>query len=173
MKTRRLFFALWPSASTRQSIVDTASPYIFDLKGRATQPANLHITLHFVGQVNDAVKDRMHKAARGVSGRLFVLDLNSYGHFSKAKIFWMGMQEIPSELVYLHNKLGDALTECGYCCEQRPYRPHITLMRKCAGTDLKYSNFSIPWTVNEFVMVESVQDGASVNYRVIEHYPLF
>jgi len=172
LKTRRLFFALWPTEPVRKSIVEAALPVSQKIKGRIIQPHNLHITLHFIGQVSEDIKDCMHNAAHAVAGKSFHVDLDRFGHFPRAKVFWMGAQVLPAELTRLHDKLGDALEKCGYQCDKRPYNPHVTLMRKCMRINAGQPGFSIPWAVNEFVLVESIQDVSGVNYQVIEHYPL-
>lgn len=171
-KTYRLFFALWPSDQIRQSIVEVLSGLPPKSKGRVITPHNLHATLHFVGQVTEFTKDCMHVAAQSVNAEAFQLDLDCFGHFPKAKIFWMGAKNAPEKLAQLHKKLGIAIEGCGFVSDKRAYTPHVTLMRKCVHSALKYEDFSIPWTVDEFVLVESVQDEAGVNYRVLERYSL-
>ncbi|MCG6938117.1 MAG: RNA 2',3'-cyclic phosphodiesterase [Gammaproteobacteria bacterium] len=171
-ETYRLFFALWPSTAVRQSIVETFSVVSPKLKGRVMRPQNLHITLHFVGQVTQTTKDCLHSAAQSVKARRFQLNFDSFGHFSKAKIFWMGCSESPAELTELHSKLGAAIENCGYRQEQRSYSPHITLMRKCVKPGPGQMDFSIPWPVDEFVLVESVTHQQGVEYRVINKYSL-
>lgn len=171
-KTRRLFFALWPSGKTRQAIVDTYSSLSLPAKGRTPPWQNLHITLHFIGQVSEEIKDCMHAAAQQLEIKSFILNFDRLGYFSRAKILWMGCQQVPAELTQLHTSLGVTLTTCGYQLEKRVYAPHITLKRKCPRTELKQAEFSIPWQVNQFVLVESVPEEHGVSYHVIETYPL-
>ena len=172
MKTRRLFFALWPSDNVRQSIIKASKPSMHKLKGRIIKPDRLHITLHFIGPVNDDLRQCMHEAALTVSGKPFELDLDYLGQFFRARILWMGVRKIPDELGQLHNDLGEALSACGYQCDRRPFSPHITLMRKCIKPVFDQPEFSIPWRIDEFVLVESVQDKKGVSYRVLEKYSL-
>ncbi len=176
-KTRRLFFALWPDKQVRQSIVDIFSPFNQQINGRVIQSQNLHVTLHFVGQVTEPAKECMHAAAQSVNAEAFQLDLDCFGHFAKAKIFWMGTQSPPEQLTQLHKKLGVAIEDCGFNRDLRPFSPHLTLMRKCRKPDIDKADlaqleFSIPWRVEEFVMVESITYKEGVSYQVIEKYPL-
>lgn len=172
MKTRRLFFALWPSDQVRHNIVQTIDQLPHKIKGREIKPQNLHITLHFVGLVTEENKDCMHAAAQSVSAAAFKCHLDCIGHFSRAKIFWMGCRKSPVELIQLHNKLGAAIEHCAYQQEKRVYAPHVTLKRKCLNPGANQMDFSIPWMVDEFVLVESVTHPSGVEYRVIEKYPL-
>ena len=170
-KSRRLFFALWPSDQIRLSINNIFTTYQ-PLNGRVMVPRNLHVTLHFLGLVNETSKDCMHAAAQTVKAESFQFDLDCFGHFSKAKIFWMGPQETPDQLLQLHERLGHAVGECGFVVDERRYAPHVTLMRKCMNPAMEYENFCIPWIVEDFVLVESVQGTSGVEYRVVERYPL-
>lgn len=168
----RLFFALWPSELVRQSVINTAMPLARKLDGRIIKRHNLHVTLHFIGQVSEEIKECMHEAAQTVTSESFSVNLDHFGHFSRAKIFCMGANTVPAGLIRLHDQLGEALSKCGYQCDKRPYSPHVTLMRKCKKVSSGQREFSIPWAVNKFVLVESVQDVSGLNYRVIERYPL-
>ena len=88
----------------------------------------------------------------------------------------MGCQNVSVELTQLHHKLAVALESCGYQSEKRVFSPHVTLMRKYAGPlnnqIAEQIDFSIPWRVEEFVLIESITYKEGVNYQVIEKYPL-
>lgn len=84
----------------------------------------------------------------------------------------MGCREASDKLTQLYNELGAAIAPCGYQQEKRHYAPHFTLIRKCANPGSVQSDFSIPWYVDEFVLVESVTHQQGVEYRVIEKYSL-
>ena len=171
-QTSRLLFALWPDDQVRQSInVAFSAVYIPD-NCRVIQPENWHITLHFVGQVTHETKDCLHHAALAIKNQPFLINLDCFCCFKKAKIFWMGCQSLPVELAQLHKNLGASLANCGYQYESREYKAHVTLMRKCVSSVNSPEDFSIPWFVDEFCLVESISDPRGVNYQVIEKYPL-
>lgn len=171
-KSSRLFFALWPGENTRQAIVDSCAALSLPAKGRPVAPAKLHVTLHFLGQVTEEVQHCMHRAALTVDVAAFTLKLDRIGYFRRSKILWMGASKASPELTDLYQKLGLAITECGYQFETRPYAAHVTLMRKCVQPLPAPADFSIPWQVNEFVLVESIAVEHGVTYKVIEKYPL-
>ena len=172
IKTHRLFFALWPTEEVRQSIVEIFSRPPRQIKGRIIRPQNLHATLHFVGQVTESTKDCMHAAAQSVKAEGFQMNLDRLGLFPKAKIFWMGAQNTPEQLMQLHMKLGTALEEWSSVPDARACSPHLTLLRKCRGPVPENINFSIPWCVEEFVLVESITYKEGVKYQVLERYSL-
>jgi len=76
-KKRRLFFALWPSAKVRQSIVEAADPLLREVDARIIAPQNFHITLHFIGSATDHEKACLHQAAQSVTFQSFDLSLDS------------------------------------------------------------------------------------------------
>ena len=170
-KTRRVFFALWPDDDVRKKIVETfdQSPQA-KLKARIMRPENLHLTLHFIGNVSEKKLTCLDQAAQTVKVGSFELALSRYGHFDKAKIFWMGCQSTPDELKVLHHHLGDALAACDYQADNRPYAPHVTLMRKLKQPGVLEVFNSINWLVNNFVLVESVPACEGVKYKVIKRY---
>ncbi|MDT8283218.1 MAG: RNA 2',3'-cyclic phosphodiesterase [Gammaproteobacteria bacterium] len=172
-KTSRLFFALWPSGSIRQSIVEALSNVTPPVEGNMIPSANLHLTLHFVGQITEEDKQCMHAAAQSIDVKRFDLKLDCFGCFSRAKIFWMGCSEPVAGLTTLHQKLAAALESCGYQREARVYTPHVSLVRKCVRPEISWGDFSIPWSVEAFVLVESISVECGVFYKVIEKYPLF
>ena len=172
VKARRLFFALLPNDQVRSQIVENFSRIRQAKHGRVIQPHNLHITLHFVGSVTEDIKECMHVAATTIRADRFVFNLDCYGYFPRAKIFWMGCQETPDELTRLHKKLEAALENCGYRGEARSFTPHITLMRKCEQEEPLDADFSLEWPVDEFALVESRSDKHGVNYQLVEKYPL-
>ena len=83
--TRRLFFALWPSDDIRNLIVENLKQLPKPLNGRPIQPENLHITLHFVGSVNEDIQACMQKAAATVYAEGFICHLDRYGYFPRPK----------------------------------------------------------------------------------------
>ena len=171
-KTHRLFFVLWPSQEVRRSIVQLTPDLPVQKAIRVMQPHNLHITLHFIGQVTASTKDCMHAAARSVNAEKFEMDLNYFGVFPRAKIFWMGARNTPVQLERLHTNLGAAIESCGYKSDARVFAPHVTLLRKYSCTVPDPIKFSIPWKIEEFALIESVTSRQGVNYQLIEKYPL-
>jgi len=172
-KQHRLFFALWPGDEIRKQIVRAfAQTPQYNMPGRVMRPSNLHITLHFIGNVSSEQKDCLHQAAQTVKGEACTMRLDYYGHFYRARVFWLGCREIPQSLSTLYQDLGSALQACAYQMERRPYAPHVTLMRKLKRPGEMITPQAIEWPINEFVLVESVPVEQGVEYRVIERYPL-
>ncbi|MGH8798838.1 MAG: 2'-5' RNA ligase family protein, partial [Casimicrobiaceae bacterium] len=62
--TLRLFFALWPAPPTRAALAALAQVLAGETGGRATAPANIHLTLAFLGaRPPDSVADLVARAS--------------------------------------------------------------------------------------------------------------
>ena len=172
-KIHRIFFALWPDDATRMQIVASFKQLSLDKKqGRLVSFDNLHITLHFIGNVNQQKLDCLHRAAQAVKADGFNLELDHYGYFNKPKVLWMGLKQTPEALETLQQTLGASLAECEFEVDRRSYASHITLMRKLPKPEAFEKTKPIGWQVNEFVLVESISIEGGVRYEVRERYAL-
>lgn len=96
---------------------------------------NLHLTLLFLGEVEDRVLPALCKAvADGCAGRdAFRMSVESVGCFPnprRPRVVWAGIGEGAAEVGALHDALEGPLLELGcYRRENRPYTPHVTLGR--------------------------------------------
>lgn len=170
-KLQRLFFALWPEDDVRQAITEhfRAMPQS-KLQGSKMRPDNFHITLHFLGNVDDAMAECVHRAALTVQGSSFELTLDQLGHFYKSQVFWLGSHQLPPAMLALHQQLGEALKTCGFEPETRPYAPHVTLMRKLRAPGDIPEVAPIHWPVQSFALIESVNDAEGVHYQPRQKY---
>lgn len=96
---------------------------------------SMHITLHFLGEVNQLDVVPITRIVKDQVKRLppFTIEFNGIGAFPtirRPKILWVGMTEGVDELKLLHSRLEAPLIERGgYRREDRGYSPHLTLGR--------------------------------------------
>jgi 2'-5' RNA ligase len=99
------------------------------------EPANLHITLLFLGEVNDRDLPDICRSVANCCREipLFTMRVSGVGAFPSARrprTLWVGIAEGAQELLALHDALEPPLLELGcYRREDRPYTPHLTLGR--------------------------------------------
>jgi 2'-5' RNA ligase len=95
---------------------------------------NFHVTLRFLGSVDEATLGRAREAlAEAASGLApFRLALSGFGGFPTAhapRVIWVGLTAGAEPLVELHARLEAALGRCGIPPEGRGFHPHVTLGR--------------------------------------------
>ncbi len=98
----------------------------------------LHITLHFLGDLSSETVQKLDQALRKAPLEREPLELTfaSWGVFppgSQGRVLWVGVGGEVAKLVRLQTALGDLLSSCGIVVEKRPYSPHITLARASRG----------------------------------------
>lgn len=168
----RIFFALWPDAATRARLAAIAARIPLSRPARRVPDYNLHLTLHFVGNVDRADADCMRRQVRAVGGAAFDLSIDSSGHFDRARVGWLGPARIPDALLNLQRELGLNLRSCGYEAEKRAYSPHVSVIRKLNRAPELVAFDPLLWKVDNFVLVESRAAETGVRYQVVESYPL-
>jgi 2'-5' RNA ligase len=170
---QRLFFALWPDATTRQTLLATMEPLRPPLKAQWIRAANLHITLAFLGEVGAERVGLVHAAADAVQLPPVALQLDTLTHWRKPQILCLCPSTPAPSVEQLARHLAESLQAAGFALEKRPYRPHLTLARKVTTWPADVSLAQpINWQAQEFVLVESTQDNRGTVYTVLRRWPL-
>lgn len=126
--------------------------------GRPVPPDKWHVTLVFLGSVEAAVIPCLKAAATRVRAVPFELVFDHTGYWRQARAMWMGPRP-STALDDLHAALRAGIAPCGIALEDRPFRPHLTLVRKLARSPPPTPISPVTWTVREFVLMESVAGG--------------
>ncbi|MBS3734399.1 MAG: RNA 2',3'-cyclic phosphodiesterase [Phycisphaerae bacterium] len=137
----RTFLALDIDAETRKALASLPGNVpAAGAKIRWTEPENLHVTLHFLGEVDAERLTEVCETAVAGAGEVEPFDFAVEGALCvpsggrKLRMIWAGVVEPTGRLAALHTTLGTALEGLGFRQERRAFRPHITLAR------LKYAN---------------------------------
>lgn len=168
--TRRLFFALWPDETVRQSLEAVAAKRL--RKAKRVPADKLHITLAFPGSVTQAVQQCLEAGAGRIVAPPFDLLVDHAGYWPRPRIVWIGPTRIPEGLWALVTALRQVLEECGLVPESRPYQPHITLARKVNSGSVAGEFEPVPWSIRNFSLVESVTDPAGAKYLPLRFWEL-
>ena len=160
----RLFVAIDLPDETKDQILSLRED---DLPpGRWTRRDALHLTLHFIGDVPEAVARAYQRALAQVKVGAFDLRIQGVGQFpidDRPRVIWAGVQNRPA-LRALHEAVGGALEREGYRRERRRFHPHITLMRFKKpirrGTASRWlaahiDFYAEPFRVEQFTLYES------------------
>ncbi len=167
----RLFFALWPDEAVRDRLAETAASLPRGC-GRQVPAANFHITLEFIGSASEALYASLAEAAARVTVEPFELSLSRFGYWPRPRIVWFGPHHMPPELLALVFKLRAVAGECGLEPESRPYRPHVSLLRKVARQPQWPEVKPVDWQATDFVLCQSLNGPKGPRYEVLQRWPL-
>lgn len=171
-KDIRIFFALWPDEELRKQLQQTAELMTVTRPGRRVPIYNLHLTLHFIGNVSFDEMECLQHQARQLRADGFEFTIDCHGYFKKPRVAWLGCSEIPATVSVLQQKLGRRLQKCDYQPEKRRYNPHVTVARKINQSPGTFEFVPLNWQVDSFVLIESRATNSGVKYEVVETYPL-
>ena len=103
------------------------------LDARWVPPANLHITLWFLGEVHESrVELTMDAVIRPLDETAFDIEISGAGAFPPSgppRVLWLGVTAGADSLARVHAELTRRLEPIGYEAERRPYSAHLTLAR--------------------------------------------
>ena len=189
--TLRLFFAVDATALAPQllALQQQWLTALADQKAKAPSravavaPENLHMTLLFLGNLTQAQCDSLIQATTaarlGAQLSPFSVTLCRSGLFPSAKVAWLGPATTPAPLTQLEQQLRALVSELGLAVEPRPYRPHITLLRKASSpvnqdlaTALAPPPAPLTLPVNEFALYESRSTPDGVRYLLLASWQI-
>ena len=163
----RLFFALWPDETVRKALLRWLKA-LPDLGGRPVPGGDLHLTLAFAGAVDEATGSCLEQGASHLQGVPFELTLERAGVFPGG-LLWTGSADCPAPLDALAGSLCGLLPRCGLKPDPRPFKPHVTLIRRIQRTPGELPPPAVSWRVDHFCLVRS-RPGRG--YEVLKTYPL-
>jgi len=146
---------------------------------RWVRPETMHLTLVFLGDVEDRELARVCKAvAAGCAGHEpFAIEITGVGCFpnpAKPRTIWAGVGEGAEEVVALQASVDAALVGAGlYRTEEKAFRPHVTLGRFKHGDDVTATVAAhAAWgagacQVSEVLVMSSEMLGAGPEYTVL------
>lgn len=95
---------------------------------KMVEKENLHITLAFLGEVEEGKKDKLVRALGNIGCEKFGMKLSGMGAFpsgSYIRVVWVGVES--EGLKKLHAQINEALRALNFKTES--YSPHLTLAR--------------------------------------------
>lgn len=175
----RLFVAL----PLPVSVADTLSRLGNGVYGaRWVSPENYHLTLRFVGNVDEHVADDVHDALLRIQADAFEVKLKGiswFGTKKKANAI-VACAEKSEGLLHLQRKIESACVRVGLVPEERKFMPHVTLARlKGASIEsverycAERSWLNVPaFPADEFVLYSSFLSQSGAIYTPEADYPL-
>ena len=171
----RLFvgIALPPELKLRLSLICSGVP-----GARWVDPGNYHLTLRFIGEVDEGMASDIDAALLQIRAPRFEVSLAGVGHFGD-RMLWAGVDKSPP-LVHLRDKVESALVRLGLPPETRRYAPHVSLARLRNAGEAKVRSFieghalfrAEPFAVDQFSLVASYLTKSGAIYEDQADYQL-
>ena len=175
----RVFVGLELSAGFRAALASVLAD--LDVPGRPTSPETWHITLRYIGEMDDVSIDRLlaglDECDLGLQFRLVTGGLGAFPNPSKATVLWVGFRAGVEPLADLAATVDEVVDRIGLGQEDRPFAAHLTLSRIRPPLDVRglVSDFNLPsiaLPVTGVTVFESRHDGRGVQYRSIERFSI-
>jgi len=165
---------------------------------RWTAPHNVHVTLHFLGEVEPERAQIIRMALPGIVARhqpfaLRTADLGVFPKMKRPRVLWLGLYGPAHRLQALRDAIGETLAEYEFELEDRDFHPHITLgrvrdtrnsrirdlpgairarfERAAESGEVTHQN-PLPIAVQEVHLVRSHLERDGARYEIIERFPL-
>lgn len=131
----RLFLAVAPSDDVRHGLVTFLDSQLGGkpVPGRVVRPENWHVTLRFLGWIDDEQRDRVSGyVTEHIETAPFTMSFGALGAFprpQRAAVLWLGVEDGADSLTSLAEVCETAAQSAGLSPEERPFHPHLTLSR--------------------------------------------
>lgn len=169
MADTRLFLALSPDAALRMQLADLATRLQPHTGGRCTPPEHLHLTLAFLGAVPAERVAELRAALAKLAVPTLRLVLGEWG-FWLPGIAWLAPRPPCAALMMLADDLCELLNEHGFRFDHKPFRPHITLIRRAHQPVTWPAPAQLTWMAREFCLFASQPGPQGVQYRVLARF---
>ncbi|MCI4434499.1 MAG: RNA 2',3'-cyclic phosphodiesterase [Thermoplasmata archaeon] len=170
-KKLRLFAGI--PIKPNQKILEIQEFFRNKYKIKLVEPENLHITLKFIGEVDEGELEKIDSILSSIKISQFSLMLKGAGAFpneKKARVLWIGI--ISEELNKLGNEVSDKLS---FYNEER-FSPHLTIGRLKEISNLsedlkafKNTEFGI-YPIDHFSLYKSTLKPDGPVYEEIKKY---
>lgn len=176
----RLFAAVDVPDSLREAL--SAFQDEGDLDARWTSPEQFHVTLRFIGDVDEEQARRYETALSGVDvppAQYIPYGLDVIPSRRSPRVLILGLERTDS-MMALYNAVSEALESEGLEPEGRTYRPHVTIARlddarrEAVHSFLQaHEEYSFdPFEADQFVLYESTLTPEGAIHEPIATYEL-
>ncbi len=178
----RLFIALDIPPEIRARLTDYMERARVRAPGaRWARVEGLHVTLKFIGHVDDAEVGRIRTALAPIKAAPFEVRFEGMGFFpnpNAARVFWAGVDG-GDHLPRLASTIDAAMEKLGFTRETKPYHPHLTLARTSSRPlrELRPMLADSPpqfgtMTAREFFLYQSQPQKGGSKYTKLERFGL-
>jgi RNA 2',3'-cyclic 3'-phosphodiesterase len=136
---------------------------------KSVYPANLHVTLLFLGNIDSHKETAFRQEAATIPAPKITLQFDQLTFWKKPSILCLTTPECSKELMALVDNLAIVARKLDIPIDERPFKPHVTLAKKAKElTRLEFKPIS--WRSKSFCLVQSCSLIHGVEYRIIEQW---
>ena len=173
----RIFIALLFPKLIKDRIHNTLEVLRDNYHGNYTSYDNLHLTLHYIGEVSSEMLEKITDSIMQIEYPKFQIktaNLSSFKNSSKHRLVHVKVL-LNAQLKLLHKRVIFALEKAGIEIDNASFSPHITLGRKIEIdfdelNDFKISELVIP--ITRISIMESKRVGEELVYEEIAYKQL-
>jgi 2'-5' RNA ligase len=173
---RRLFLSLWPDEGMRQAMARATEGARRDGGGRPVPPENLHVTLAFLGSVAERRLAQLGEialaTAREPGAAPLELAFDHLEYWRAARLLCAATAGPSPPAAALAARLQARLAQSGFSPDLKPFRPHVTVVRKVARPAAVGAMEPVLWRFEALALIESRTLPAGALYSVVESYAL-
>ena len=147
-----------------------------EFKGKKTEFENLHLTLKFLGEVDEEKIEKIREKLRKVNFKTFNAEIDSIGVFSKdfVRIIWLHLTNCDELQKEVDEKLGNLFEK------EKRFMSHLTIARVKSVRNKKefldelkkIKILKMKFVVDKFELKESALMQRGPIYKTIEEYKL-
>lgn len=149
---------------------------------RWVRPENLHVTLRFIGDIDDGRVEDLDSLLAAISSAAFPMTLSGVGCFERGRAVsavWAGI-EAGTAIGHLYEKVESAVVRAGFEPEHRKFKAHVTLARlrntpvRRVGDFLQAREAFVhgPFPADRFTLFRSHLGHEGAHYEALVDYPL-
>ena len=151
------------------------------LPGRPVPPENWHITVRFLGNVDQVTRERLlaelDQSDLGPAFEVVLGDLGAFPRAGRATVMWLALDKGRERLAELNALAEQTSQVVGLAPEDRPFAAHLTLSRIRPELDVRanlasYRRVPFQWSAGELVLYESHLGRGGPSYESIETFGL-
>jgi len=183
---KRIFTAIDISEAARQNVsayIDNLKKQFPNLRVGWDKPEKLHLTLKFLGDIDDVQLGKLMKAvektAREISA--FKLRIAGTGVFPsqrKARILWLGVKDETENLRKLNEALENECERQGLAREARNFKAHLTIARlrepekskNLVAEHLRETFEAVEFEASEIVIYQSELSPQGSRYTIVSKH---
>ncbi len=159
----------------QSELCDATREVVVRSQGRAIPPDNLHLTLAFLGSVPEPALPRLieigQSAAADYSDRSIAVTLDAIDYWRKPQLLCAVSTEAYA-VAALANPLRGSIGGAGFASDLKPFRAHVTLVRKVPAAPKQSGMPSVRWTFERLALVESRTDPRGSIYSMVDSWAL-